>query len=786
MIHSRTLQSLEFPAIVERLASLCRSMPGRRLALTTAPLPDAAAVRRAAAICSEAAVCAANKAGENVFKLTAFPDISPLLNAARKPGFRPDVEEFWALRNFLDQGQNVQIILAAQDAQRLWPLLFELAASCPFPLQLSAALCRCISDDARITDESSPELFRLRCELRSIHRDCMGKVKDFAKKYNILAYLQDEFITLASDRYVLPLKGNFKGRLQGIIHDWSQTGETCYFEPMFLVNINNRLRELKREERQEEQNILNYLAGLLHDELDETQETLRMLTELDLLQAKLALASLLDGIFINIADGSEGINLIEARHPLLALPSQKCADGNRTFQNSAARPLNIQLRPGEHCLVVTGGNAGGKTVCLKTLGLIAAMSMSALPVPVSKGSHLPWLERMDAFIGDEQSLEDNVSTFTAQIEHLAKAWKHLNANSLVLLDEFGAGTDPAQGAALAQAVLETLIERESLVLAATHFPSLKAYALTNQKTRAASMLFDPETKKPLFKLAYDQVGASQAFAVARKHGLPEMILHRAQQCLLQDGEDTAPLLERLNALAASREKELADLRDAQEKSRQAQKHYQELLTKTRAELCDEVRGKIAELMRAWKEERATARQALKEMSRLRASLLPRPGESAPAGVTSAGSGAFTVGQHVTHTAFRKRAVISSVDERRGRIRLEMGGVSLWANLGDVVADNAGKARSIERAAPVAGSGDMASLRLDVRGHRCEQALSEVEHFLDKAILAGFSTVEIVHGRGTGALRREIHAFLHCFPAVGRYDLAPEDQGGDGMTLVHLR
>lgn len=799
MIHARTLNALEFHRIADHLSELCLSGVGRERARAIAPLDDAEAVTLAARIYEEAADWASRPAaGGAVFCVCSFPDVSGMLRAAatsRAHTFQPDVDAFWALREVLRLARDAHASIAQPEAATRWPHLLAMADGSPLPVQLTAALLRCISDDGLLRDESSPELYRLRGELRRLHQSCMRKVKDFAQQYNMLAYLQDEFMTLSSDRYVLPLKANFKGRMQGIIHDWSQTGETCYFEPMFLVEINNRLQELKREEREEERKVLVYLRSLLEAELPGARAALDLLAQLDVLQAKRRLAALFDGRPLPLTPVAEGIQLLDARHPLLMLNrvAESGKDGSKAAAaaHSKVRPLDIVLRPGERALVITGGNAGGKTVCLKTLGLIAAMTLSGLPVPVGAGSHLPWFSRLDAFIGDEQSLADNVSTFTAQIEHLAKAWKHLDASSLVLLDEFGAGTDPAQGAALAQAVLDELLDKHTFVLSATHFPALKSYALTREGARAASMLFDPQSKKPLFRLAYDQVGASQALDVAREHGLAESIVRRAEHYLLQDGQDATALLGRLNDLAAKREEELAELKREQDKTRRQTQDLREKLEKERLRLHDEVRAQAGDLMRAWKEGRATHKQALKEMSRLRASLAPAQDETAEGASVLPQPQTFTAGQEVLHTVFNKRGVITDVDERRGRVRLEMNGVNLWAEMKALrvpgqTAPSPSKSALRGVVGRTSASDEAASLRLDMRGMRADVALAELERFMDKALLAGFSEVEVVHGRGTGALRRQVHDFLRSFPAVGQFALAPEDRGGDGMTIVTFR
>ncbi len=805
MIHARTLAALEFDAVIAHLAGHCTSGVGREHALRIVPLADADAVTQEARLFDESRVWAARPLGSGGFMLTSFPDVSGLLRAVERPHAQPDTDAFWALREVLRLAQTAVESIAVPEAETQWPHLLDFARRSPLPVQLTAALNRCLSDDGYIRDESSPELHQVRSELRRLHQSCMRKVKDYAVQYNMLPYLQDEFMTLSSDRYVLPLKANFKGRMQGIIHDWSQTGETCYFEPMFLVEINNRLQELKREEREEEQKILAYLRSLLLAELPGARAALDLLAGLDVLQAKRRLAESYDGRCVPLTPAAEGICLLEARHPLLLLgraeeTRQTPPERERRNARDAAeareaarrrvRPLDIVLRPGERALIITGGNAGGKTVCLKTLGLMAAMTLSALPVPAGAGSHLPWFGRVDAFIGDEQSLADNVSTFTAQIQHLGKAWKHLDAEALVLLDEFGAGTDPAQGAALAQAVLDELLEKRTYTLAATHFPALKSYALTREGARAASVLFDPQSKKPLFQLAYDQVGASQALDVAREHGLPDSILRRAEQYLLQDGQETGQVLQRLNDLAARREEELRDLKKAQDKARREAEHAREKFEKERLRLHDEVRAQAQELMRAWKEGRATQKQALREMSRLRASLAAVPQtEEAPAAPQPVAE-IFRVGQEVLHTAFNKRGRITDIDERRNRLRLDLNGVSLWAAAKDVrlpaTATPAAAPSAVGRAVRAQTDDSAPALKLDLRGMRADQALAEVERFLDKALLAGFHELEVVHGRGTGALRRQIHDFLRGFPAVEHFALAPEDRGGDGMTIVQLR
>lgn len=829
MIDGRTLHSLEFTKVLEHLANFCCSPSGREAALALRPCADIAQAREAALLLEECCLWhgAGHEGGEG-FRLSSFPDISGVGHALHAPNALLDTEALWMLREVLRLAASARGSITTPLGQSRWPRLLALATATPPPAEATAALNRCINDDALLRDESSPGLALARNELRNLHRHCIRKVKDFATQYNILHYLQDEFMTLASDRYVLPIKANFKGRLQGIIHDWSQTGETCYFEPIFLVQINNRLQELKHEEREEERKVLAYLTGLVRTQWAEIAAAAALLGQLDLLLAKERLGEAMGARYCaelappvappvispgpdnapgDDASGPDApgldtagatpeysVELRGARHPLLALQRQ-------------AQPVDILLRHGQRGLLISGGNAGGKTVCLKTLGLMALMSLSGLPIPAERGARLPGWTGIHAFIGDEQSLDDQVSTFTAQIRHLATVWPTADSNTLILLDEFGAGTDPTQGAALAQAVLDCLLERGVSVAAATHFPALKVYALTHPRIRAASVLFDPGTKRPLFRLAYDQVGTSQALDVAREHGLPEDIVRRAEHYLLLEGGSDGPgrVIDQLNALSARREKELEHLRREQERYAAKRAQLQERFAEERQKLLDEVRGKSQELMAAWKAGKATPKQSLKEMSRIRAELARRdaatsatefdapPATPQAAGTGTSGMAGLAPGQAVLHRSLGARGVITELDPRRQRVRMEINGVSLWAWATDVTASAAGANGTAHTAGEkprtrvsVNLSPLPALLRLDLRGKRADMALSEVERFLDKALLDGRREVEIIHGRGTGVLRRQVQEFLRSCPSVAHAALAPEDRGGDGMTIVTLR
>ena len=760
-MNGRTLKALEYGKVIRKLAEFCVSEPGKQLALALRPASCAEA-REAALLFEEVRSWSAN-AGEDgkPYSVGPFTNIRHCLNLIASGGALPDTEDLWTVRAVLRETRRAGIAVGETGDGQTYPRLAALAAF-PLPEQSLSALERCLGDDG-LRDESSPELLAARQNLRSLHQSCLRKVRDFAVQYNMEQYLQDEIMSLASDRYVLPLKADFIGKMQGVIHHWSQTGESCWFEPLFLVDINNRIQELKQREREEERKVLSSLASLIRAEHPFAEAALNFLARLDLLLGQCALAEAMQAVCPALGEEG-GVELLEARHPLLALAGE-------------ARPVDILLHPGQRALVVSGGNAGGKTVCLKTLGLIVAMALTGLPVPVARGSRLPAWHEIHAFIGDEQSLDDKLSTFTAQIRHLGEVWESLDSRALVLLDEFGAGTDPAQGAALAQAVLDEVLERGAFVAAATHFPALKLHALRRADVRSASVLFEPETKRPLFRLAYDQVGEGRALDAARDYGLPEAVLRRAEEYMLPGMEEAGRVMARLNELAVERETEIRELRQEREQERERNERLRTRFARERRELHDEVRAKAQKLMRDWKESRMTRKQALKETARLRAALAP---ESAPE-VRASPLLELMPGLRVIYRPFGRQGLVMEYDTRKNRARLDMNGVSLWASSADIHIPEQ-QAEGAEWSGP-RGSGPRMPARLDLRGKRADEAMSELGVFLDKALLGGNEEVEILHGRGTGVLRREVRDFLKAFPGIAVLRSAPEDRGGDGVTLV---
>lgn len=768
-MHQRTVELLEFARVLHLLAGHCTSDAGRTASLALRPGDAEHTLVSAHPIVADVMSWVQEGGG---FSLRAFPDL-PVLPARQGADSHFDPESAWIIRFVLDLAQEGRRSVLEVGAER-FPAMRAWAAEMSWPERVWSALRRCLSEDAAIRDESSPELAEVRQRLRRIHAQCRKKVTEDLSGSPVAEYLQDDYLTISSDRYVLALKSNFKGRVQGIVHDYSQTGETCYIEPYFLVELNNALRDLKEQERVEERKVLRYLTELVRQEHSAVCGAFEWLVQADLYNAVAAFARVFDARFIPMEEGLP-LRLIQARHPLLGR------------EGTGVVPVDIELEKEQRGLIISGGNAGGKTVALKTLGLTALLHLTGLPVPVEEGSSLPMIRDVFALIGDDQSLETHLSTFTAQICALGAVWPELHTKSLILLDEFGAGTDPMQGAALAQAVVDEILRKGSYVAVATHFPSLKAYGLSREDVRSASVLFDPRTRRPLYALAYEMVGTSQTLVVAREQGFPEEVVRKAEAILGGEAREADLAVDRLNRLAAEREREFAAWRER----RSALEHDLQIAKdKVRGEkekVLSEIRRNSQQVVREWKEQRISKRQAMEKLSeaRRRASAT---GAEPMREEERATMEEIVLGSEVVYAPWNKSGTVTARDEKKNVLKVDFDGVSMWVDPGQVRTSKPAKASPAPGGAGAglsAGGSDAARLRLNLIGMRREEAARALEKFLDRAVLAGLQHLEVVHGKGEGVLRNEVHALLREIPYVKGFGLATADQGGDGVTLVEL-
>ena len=766
-MESRTINMLEFPKVLQHLSSEAVSEPGKHACLNTSIIHNPEDLDKELHLLKEIIACYE----ENRLTLNSFPDISPHLIEIERSGTVLDIESLWDIAAFLNEAEGYFNTLQGIDPAR-YQILHSMNSELAWPNKIVSALKRCIGSTGEIRDDSSPGLYSAREEIRTIRQQCAKKVDESLTLSNISHYLQDEYLTISSDRYVLALKANFKGRIQGIIHDYSQTGETCYFEPFFLTELNNKLQKLKRREREELLAVLRYLTELCKQSLEELKTILNWLTRMDYILAKARFSHVLQAVPLDISE-SGVLRLKNIRHPLLVLGGY------------SAVPMDIELKEGQRVLVISGGNAGGKTVCLKTLGLAALMALCALPVPAEQGSSIPRWDKVFVSMVSEQSVEESFSTFTAQIDHFSRFWPMTDAKSLVILDEFGVGTDPSQGAALAQAVVDKLLERKAWVATATHFPALKAYALSKDEVRAASVLFDEETRKPLYRMGYDQVGASLALDMAREQGLPDEIISRARQYLLMDGQDRDDIFAKLNTLAVQREKELERLRQKERMLKEKFEKKTSELVRQKQALSSEIKAASQDILSQWKKQKIGRKKALRELASLRGKVENQEDDRHVSPGRPLSWNSIVPGHKYLYTPWNKTGIVQEKDEKKKQVKIDLGGISLWVDL-SVLDECTGDASGKVMNSPVSTPEVRVPIKVDIRGQYAREALLELDQYLDQAILAGRKNLEVVHGKGTGALRLAVHEYLRDNPAVARFKCSSEMSGGEGMTEVELK
>ncbi|MFW5730190.1 MAG: endonuclease MutS2 [Desulfonatronovibrionaceae bacterium] len=763
-----TANLLEFPKVLDHLSRKAVSNPGKQMCLDVSFNLSREELDLEYGLLREIMRCKK----EYAISLGDFPDMRPVLKSLKNQDAVLQVEDFWEWKAFFREAGRVYLALEGVDEQS-FPGLKSLRSGLHWPARFFDALKRCIGDAGEIRDESSPGLYEVRKEIRAIRQACSKKVDDSLSHPGLVQYLQDEYLTISSDRYVLALKANFKGRIQGIIHDYSQTGETCYFEPLFLTELNNKLQRLKKRERLEMGRVLEYLTGLCLDAENDSRALFEWLARMDFLLAKAGFAQELRAVPLEVSRAGGNLTLKNIRHPLLVLGGHE------------AVPIDVRLKQGQRALVISGGNAGGKTVCLKTLGLAALMALSALPVPADEGSRIPRWSKIFVSMVSSQSVEDSLSTFTSQIHHFSGFWPEVDENTLIILDEFGLGTDPGQGAALAQAVVDAVLEKKAWLAAATHFPALKAYALSRPEVRAASVLFHQQTGNPMYRLGYDQAGASLALEVARKQGLDSWIISRAEEYLLVDGRKQDEIFSRLNALAQEKDRELENIR---QKEKELEKEQQKLAREMRADrdrLVREVREISQKILRQWQENKTGRKKALKELAAVRNRIDGQQERKTAQKAEALDPGQIKTGDRLLYQPWQKTGVVQEMDGSREQVKMDLGGISIWVRFKDL--ENPQPEQN-QKSQGLAASTSFKPLpmKLDLRGKYPDEAQGILEEYLDRALLSGRKKLEIIHGKGTGVLRTTVHDCLRQNPAVEEFRCCHDLAGGEGMTEVELK
>jgi DNA mismatch repair protein MutS2 len=818
---ARSVALLEFPLVRERLAEKTSFPPSRRLAETLEPANDPVLVARALDETDQARALVSERPGVGI---GAAHDIGPAVERAARGG-RLDPAQFLEIADTLDAAARLQTTLA--DERR--PLLHELARELHALPAIRSTLARSFDPAGELLDTASPRLGGLRAAVRVAY-DRLRRRLDALVGSELGAALQDPIITLRNGRYVVPVKAEARSRVKGIVHDSSGSGATLFIEPLVAVELGNAWREAQIAAQDEIDRILDELSALIGASAPPLRETLAALARFDFWAAKASLAADVDGVRAETASRPEVI-LLGARHPGLT---------------GRVIPTDIRLGDGYTALVVTGPNTGGKTVTLRTLGLLSLMHQAGLHVPAEAGSRLPVFRDVFADIGDEQSIAQSLSTFSGHLRSITRIVEAAGPGTLVLLDELGAGTDPTEGSALAQALLDHFIRAGALVAATTHYAELKAYAHTTGGARTASVEFDLETLSPTYRLTIGLPGGSQAFAIAERLGLDPGIVADARSRLSENQRAFEETLARIretegetsDALDRARTAELRAaeaLRTANEERRQARRERDEAVRAARLEaerLVDRLREEVRSTREALERETVTAplldaavARAEEQLARLPDGSVAEPEPEPAAPVTPH---EWQLGEQARSRSGGWEGRIAALEKNGTRATLESaGGMRISVATDDLdlvsftpppdedrtVAKNArfspirqpapavdsrrrgsGGGRSGGRVSDAEGVG-IGTLRLDrartvassidLRGARVDEALEALDRYVDDAALAGLDQVVVIHGSGTGALRDAVRDRAAGHPLVTGARPGERGEGGDGATILKL-
>ena len=656
---------------------------------------------------------------------------------------------------------------------------------------LEADLQRSISERGEVLDTASDKLRTIRQELRSAHARLIERVNRYIHGSQYSAAIQDPIVTQRDGRYVIPVRADRRGQVPGVVHDTSASGQTLFLEPMEVVALNNRWRELQSAERHEIERILMVLSNRIGDEEDKLSRTLDALSAIDLALAKARYASGIRASRPIVVDQSSEhgrrITLRRARHPLL--------------DQATVVPIDLVLGDGFRVLVITGPNTGGKTVALKTVGLMTLMAQSGLFIPADEGSEICVFDGIFADIGDEQSIEQSLSTFSSHMVRVIAMLRDVSSDSLVLLDEMGAGTDPEEGAALARALIEDLLEKGCIAVATTHYSELKAFAYTTAGTENGSVEFDLATLSPTYRLVVGVPGQSNALAIAQRLGMPERVIERARSYINPDVERVDSLLgeirQRRNEAEAARrdaEQAHAEAERLRATARQELAEAEALRQTARQDTIVEVERELAEARQALRRVRETPERLPREqfqpaIQESRAELEQAAQEvrqfvrrRRPAAATPV---SLRAGDTVEITSLGGEGEVLGFSDDGTEADIQMGAFKMRQPI--ALLKRIGGPRKVVQqrfvAPPPRRDVDM---ELHLRGQRAAGVDQLVDDYLNDAYLSRLPYVRIVHGKGTGALREVVRQVIAKHPLVERWETPAQNEGGDGVTVVHLR
>ncbi|SDJ96999.1 DNA mismatch repair protein MutS2 [Catalinimonas alkaloidigena] len=733
------------------------------------------------------------------FPVGHFVDVSPLLRHAEIENSVLDEEQFFHLKSSVRTVVDCKRFFKQAEAG-VYPTLTELGADVQIDKQLPERIDFAIDDRGQVRDTASSELQSIRRNLiseRSNLRKRLDRVMKGAKEQGYTP--ADMELTIRNGRLVIPVLAEHKRRLKGFIHDESATGQTVFIEPAEVFEANNRIRELELEERREIYFILKQLTDFVRPFVPSLREAVTYLGLIDFIRAKARLALRLEAIRPPL-ESSCLIDWQEARHPLLFLSFRE--------QGRTVVPLSLHLDPQQRLLIISGPNAGGKSVCLKTVGLVQYMLQCGLLVPMKESSKVGIFQSLFIDIGDEQSLENDLSTYSSHLQNMRNFLNFADKKSLILVDEFGAGTEPQLGGAIAEAMLEEFTNMRSLGVITTHYANLKGFAERHPGVVNGAMRFDVENLEPLYQLSIGKPGSSFALEVAAKIGLPKRVLENAETKVGSDRINYDKMLRELEIEKEVYQKRNTDLLTRERQASKSLKDYSDLrdmldrqrkttMNQAKAEarrLVEEANQRIERTIRSIREnqaEKEATRQVRQELDEFREEMKPEEVTPAPAETVQPEKGPIEVGSYVRIKDSGAVAEVVSIRNKEAEVLIGSLKSNVKLNRLQKISRRAFRDQIPEPEKPRSRGIDMNekmqnfSFNLDVRGKRSEEALNEVVERLDDALLVGATELRIVHGKGDGILRELIRNHLRTYPQVASMQDEHADRGGSGVTLVTL-
>lgn len=779
---------MEYPKIINQLARYTQTSLGKQMAEGLQPVTRLEDVKL---------LLQGTEESFTVDRLKGYPsfggivDITSAVRRARIGGTL-NPHELLGIATTLEGSRRIKRYLSAVHEDNPVEILFTLSDSLSEQKSLEDAIKRCVDDSAEIMDSASTELSQIRRELRGGEVRIREKLDSMIRSSTVSKMLQDQIVTIRGDRFVIPVKAEYRSHFGGIVHDQSGSGATLFIEPESIVAMNNKLRETKLREEREIEVILQKLTALVGEQAELLLYDIDILAQLDFMFAKARLAREMKATMPRMNDRGF-IKLRRGRHPLISIDQ--------------VVPIDVELGNHFSTIIVTGPNTGGKTVTLKTIGLLSLMAMSGLFVPVEEGCQLCVFDAIYADIGDEQSIEQSLSTFSSHMTNIISILKNMTPKSLVLLDEVGAGTDPAEGSALAIAILEHIHSLDCRMVATTHYSELKAYAYERKGVINASMEFDINTLSPTYRLLVGVPGRSNAFAIAERLGLPVPILEFARgevkeedlrvenmiakleenrNIAEQERENAEKLRKEMESLRSKHEAELEKLEQQKERYlEKADEEAREIIAKARSEaekIIDELRLLAMEEGASVKEHKLiAARKQLDDAE-------PAMRKKSVAHKAAKPKRSIQPGDEVkVHSLNQKGHVVELSGDKEALVQL--GIMKMKVALDDLeLIGSAPVTKPVQRtAANVKRTRDEhVRTELDLRGANLEEALIEVDRFIDEAYLSNLGQVYIIHGKGTGILRSGISDYLRRHKHIKSYRLGNYGEGGTGVTVAELK